>query len=40
MADLTTQGLWAKKKLKGNEIKGKTIGIIGFGNVGKRFAEM
>ena len=29
-----------KKKLKGNEIKGKTIGIIGFGNVGKRFAEM
>ncbi|PPR44312.1 MAG: Hydroxypyruvate reductase [Alphaproteobacteria bacterium MarineAlpha5_Bin8] len=41
MADLTThKGLWAKKKLKGNEIKGKTIGIIGFGNVGKRFAEM
>jgi D-3-phosphoglycerate dehydrogenase len=30
----------AKKKLKGNEIKGKTIGIIGFGNVGKRFSEM
>ena len=41
MADLTThKGLWAKKKLKGNEIKGKTIGIIGFGNVGKRFAVL
>ena len=40
-ADATThQGKWAKKKLKGNEIKGKNIGIIGFGNVGKRFAEM
>tara|TARA_Y100001970_G_scaffold148135_1_gene181805 strand:+ start:7951 stop:8889 length:939 start_codon:yes stop_codon:yes gene_type:complete len=40
-ADLTTHnGDWAKKSLKGNEIKGKTIGIIGFGNVGKRFAEM
>ncbi len=40
-ADLTThKGEWAKKNLKGNEIKGKTIGIIGFGNVGKRFAEI
>ncbi len=40
-ADLTTHnGEWAKKSLKGNEIKGKTIGIIGFGNVGKRFAQM
>ena len=41
IANATTHnGEWAKKKLKGNEIKGKTIGIIGFGNVGKRFAEM
>jgi len=40
-ADITThKGQWAKKSLKGNEIKGKTIGIIGFGNVGKRFAQM
>jgi len=40
-ADTSThKGEWAKKILKGNEIKGKTIGIIGFGNVGKRFAEM
>ncbi len=37
---LTHKGEWAKKNLKGNEIKGKTIGIIGFGNVGRRFAEM
>ena len=36
----THKGEWAKKRIKGNEIKGKTIGIIGFGNVGKRFAEM
>ena len=41
LANLSThKGLWEKKKFKGNEIKGKTIGIIGFGNVGKRFAEM
>ena len=41
IADTSThKGEWAKKKLKGIEIKGKKIGIIGFGNVGKRFAEM
>ena len=40
-ADVSThKGEWAKKRLKGNEIKGKTIGIIGFGNVGRRFAEI
>jgi D-3-phosphoglycerate dehydrogenase len=40
-ADVSThKGEWAKKKLKGNEIRGKTIGIIGFGNVGRRFAEI
>ena len=40
-ADSTThKGKWEKKKLKGNEIRGKKIGIIGFGNVGKRFAEI
>ena len=41
LANLSThKGLWEKKKFKGNEIKGKMIGIVGFGNVGKRFAEM
>ena len=40
-ADTSThKGEWAKKNFKGIEIKGKTIGIIGFGNVGRRFAEM
>ena len=36
----THKGLWEKKKFKGNELNGKTIGIIGFGNVGRRFAEI
>ena len=36
----THQGLWEKKKFKGLELKSKTLGIIGFGNVGARFAEM
>ena len=41
VANATThKGLWEKKKLKGNEIKGKKIGIVGFGNVGKRVAEI
>ena len=40
-ANLSThKGLWEKKKFKGNELKGKNIGIIGFGNVGRRFSEM
>ncbi|MDC3178382.1 hydroxyacid dehydrogenase [Pelagibacteraceae bacterium] len=38
--ETTHNGLWEKKKLKGNEIKGKKIGIVGFGNVGKRVAEI
>tara|TARA_B110000438_G_scaffold300438_1_gene352831 strand:+ start:1270 stop:2208 length:939 start_codon:yes stop_codon:yes gene_type:complete len=36
----THKGIWDKKNLKGNEIKGKTIGIIGFGNVGRNFANI
>ncbi len=36
----THQGLWEKKKFKGLEIKGKKIGLIGFGNVAKRVAEI
>ncbi len=40
-ANLSTHnGLWEKKKFKGSEVKGKKIGIIGFGNVGKRVAEI
>ncbi len=29
-----TAGQWQKKKLKGTEIAGKTLGLIGFGNIG------
>ena len=36
----THKGLWEKKKFKGLELKGKKLGIIGFGNVGARFAEL
>ena len=36
----THKGLWEKKKFKGLELKGKNLGIVGFGNVGKRFSEI
>ena len=36
----THQGLWKKKNFKGLELKGKNIGLIGFGNVAQRVAEI
>ena len=36
----THQGLWEKKKFKGLELKGKKIGLIGFGNVAERVTEI
>ena len=36
----THKGFWEKKKFKGLELRGKKLGIIGFGNVGIRFAEI
>ena len=36
----THKGLWEKKKFKGLELKGKEIGLIGFGNVAERVAEI
>ncbi|WP_304206358.1 NAD(P)-dependent oxidoreductase [Peptostreptococcus russellii] len=33
------EGIWDKKNLKGTEIYGKTIGIIGFGNIAKKLAQ-
>jgi D-3-phosphoglycerate dehydrogenase len=29
------QGKWAKKELKGSEVSGKTLGLIGYGNIAK-----
>lgn len=34
------QGLWIKKELKGEEIEGKKIGVIGYGHIGKRMVKI
>ena len=36
----THEGKWEKAKFMGTELKGKTLGIVGFGNVGQRVAEI
>ena len=33
-------GQWLKKELKGTELKGKYLGIIGLGNIGKRLGRL
>ena len=33
-------GKWLKKELKGTELRGKYLGIIGLGNIGKRLARL
>ncbi|MDP4281742.1 MAG: NAD(P)-dependent oxidoreductase [Bacteroidota bacterium] len=33
------EGRWEREGNRGNEIKGKTIGIIGYGNMGSSFAQ-
>lgn len=31
----TKKGLWEKKKLTGNELRGKTLGVVGLGSIGR-----
>jgi D-3-phosphoglycerate dehydrogenase / 2-oxoglutarate reductase len=33
-------GKWDRKSFEGNELKNKTLGLIGFGNVGKKVAKV
>jgi D-3-phosphoglycerate dehydrogenase len=40
LADATMkQGQWEKKKLEGRELTGKTLGVIGLGNIGRIVAD-
>ncbi len=40
-ADLTTKaGGWEKERLIGSELKGKTLGIVGLGRIGRRIGEI
>lgn len=36
----TRSGLWKKSEFRGIELKGKTLGIVGFGSIGQRVAEL
>ena len=36
----THEGKWEKAKFMGTELKGKTLGIVGFGNIGQRVSEI
>ena len=38
-ADSMRQGIWEKKKFMGVEIAGKTLGVVGLGNIGRQAAE-
>src|SRR6056297_63441 len=35
-----SEGKWEKKQLKGIELTDKTLGIVGFGNIGKHLANL
>jgi D-3-phosphoglycerate dehydrogenase len=37
--DEVRNGIWLREENRGNEIQGKTVGIIGFGHMGSAFAE-
>ena len=38
--ETTHKGMWEKKNIKGTELSKKTLGIIGFGNVGERLSNL
>jgi D-3-phosphoglycerate dehydrogenase len=38
-AESMRQGIWEKKKFMGAEIAGKTLGVVGLGNIGRHAAE-
>ncbi len=38
--DTTHKGKWEKKNIKGSELSKKTLGIVGFGNVGARLSDL
>jgi D-3-phosphoglycerate dehydrogenase len=38
-AGLMRQGIWEKKKFMGVELAGKTLGVLGLGNIGRQVAE-
>jgi len=38
--DTTHKGKWDKKNIKGTELSKKTLGIVGFGNVGARLSNL
>jgi D-3-phosphoglycerate dehydrogenase len=38
-AGLMRQGVWEKKKFMGVELAGKTLGVVGLGNIGRQAAE-
>jgi D-3-phosphoglycerate dehydrogenase len=37
---LMKQGKWEKKKLEGLELRSKTLGLVGFGNIGRQVARL